>query len=201
MASQAPEDAPPSKRQKLSTSTSTSSTPPPSTSQPSQSSHPTRDVKMDDRPTEFQVAVTENGFNHEREAQVGIVHFVNETNQGFNGTLKQRYVITGCLLLPLHSFSILCTLILLQMLNCISLVWYHHDHMWYTFGCLTLSIGSEGTIHVCSPPQDSLRTQLKHDHADFRPDTPTSRSMRFCLMVLLRISLPIELPRTSLCQK
>lgn len=35
--------------------------------------------------------MSDNGFQPEREAQVGIVHFVNTTNVGFTGTLKQRY--------------------------------------------------------------------------------------------------------------
>lgn len=35
----------------------------------------------------------ETGFQHEREEGVGILCFVNEENLGFEGVLKQRYVM------------------------------------------------------------------------------------------------------------
>ena len=46
---------------------------------------------MDDTIT--QTVVSDSGFQPEREAQVGILHFVNSENIGFTGTLKQRYVL------------------------------------------------------------------------------------------------------------
>jgi tRNA pseudouridine13 synthase len=39
-----------------------------------------------------QTVMSETGFQPEREAEVGILHFVNSTNVGFTGILKQRYV-------------------------------------------------------------------------------------------------------------
>ena len=41
-----------------------------------------------------QTVVSDNGFQPDREAQVGILQFINEKNAGFTGTLKQRYVLT-----------------------------------------------------------------------------------------------------------
>jgi hypothetical protein len=41
-----------------------------------------------------QTVMSDNGFQPEREAQVGILHFVNASNPGFSGILKQRYVVT-----------------------------------------------------------------------------------------------------------
>lgn len=81
MASSNPEDVvsgPPPKRQKMSPSSTINTT------------QPDKDVKMDDRKT--QLVVSDNGFQFEREAQAGILHFVNLSNPGFSGTLKQRYV-------------------------------------------------------------------------------------------------------------
>lgn len=40
-----------------------------------------------------QTVVSDTGFQPDREAQVGILKFVNEKNAGFTGTLKQRYVL------------------------------------------------------------------------------------------------------------
>ncbi|KAG0648526.1 tRNA pseudouridine(13) synthase [Hyphodiscus hymeniophilus] len=39
-----------------------------------------------------QKVTSDTGFQPEREAEVGILHFVNEKKLGFTGTLKQRYV-------------------------------------------------------------------------------------------------------------
>lgn len=74
---------PPPKRQKL------------ATGQPSivNQTKPRKDAKMDDRLT--RLAPVDNGFQPEREAEVGILYYVNPSNPGFSGTLKQRYV-SGC---------------------------------------------------------------------------------------------------------
>lgn len=42
---------------------------------------------------EARVPVTDTGFQPGREAAVGIREFVNASNPGFSGTLKQRYVL------------------------------------------------------------------------------------------------------------
>jgi tRNA pseudouridine13 synthase len=52
-------------------------------------------AKMDDLIK--QTVMSDTGFQPEREAQVGILYFVNSENLGFTGTLKQRYVLI-CLL-------------------------------------------------------------------------------------------------------
>lgn len=42
-----------------------------------------------------QTVVSEiGGFQPEREVEVGITEFVNTTNTGFSGVLKQRHVLT-----------------------------------------------------------------------------------------------------------
>jgi hypothetical protein len=91
MASSNPNDnvvsGPPAKRQKMSPSTVNTT-------------QPDKDVKMDDRKT--QLVVSDNGFQFEREAQVGVLHFVNLSNPGFAGTLKQRYVFARASILPLR---------------------------------------------------------------------------------------------------
>ena len=43
------------------------------------------------KPNVMQIVVSDSGFQPEREAQVGILHFVNADSLGFTGTLKQRY--------------------------------------------------------------------------------------------------------------
>jgi tRNA pseudouridine13 synthase len=80
------EEEPPTKKQKIS----------PSTSIPASvtTSQPTKPLKMDDKKT-FLVAI-DNGFQPERETQVGVLCFVNTENPGFSGTLKHRYV-SNCL--------------------------------------------------------------------------------------------------------
>lgn len=95
MASSNPDDVvsePPPKRQKMSPSSTINTT------------QPDKDVKMDDRKT--QLVVLDSGFQYEREAQVGILHFVNLSNPGFSGTLKQRYVF-GHISIPLSLPSII----------------------------------------------------------------------------------------------
>lgn len=48
-------------------------------------------AKMDE--PVVKMAITETGFQPEREKECGILHFVNESNPGFTGVLKQRYVL------------------------------------------------------------------------------------------------------------
>jgi hypothetical protein len=78
----------PRKRQKL-------SPPPPGTA----TSLPQQDISMQNsgmtgpEPTHSTSKMRpENGFQLEREAQVGITHFVSMSKGGFEGILKQRYV-------------------------------------------------------------------------------------------------------------
>jgi hypothetical protein len=71
---------PPTKRQKISTET-------PSIVPTTQPEIPT---EMDHQKTHL--TIVDNGFQPEREYQVGILCFVNNSNPGFSGTLKQRYV-------------------------------------------------------------------------------------------------------------
>jgi len=73
-------EGPPTKKQKISPSTPSNVTTP-----------PTKDAKMDHQP--IVLAVVDNGFQPERETQVGVLCFVNAENPGFSGTLKQRYVL------------------------------------------------------------------------------------------------------------
>ena len=73
---------PPHKRQKLA----------PSPHPPSIDTIITQDkpaAKMDNRATKM-IAATDTGFQPEREFEVGVMHFVNASNPGFSGTLKQR---------------------------------------------------------------------------------------------------------------
>jgi tRNA pseudouridine13 synthase len=96
MASSNPNDVvsgPPPKRQKMS----------PATSSTINTTQPDKDVKMDDRKT--QLVVSDNGFQPEREAEVGILHFVNLSNPGFSGTLKQRCVLKRVCCHPLDLLS------------------------------------------------------------------------------------------------
>src|SRR5271163_3815462 len=79
---------PPRKRQKLSPPPSTSRTPATKTQQSGK-----QVATIETQMTQTRVVVSDNGFQPEREAQVGILHFVNGTNPGFSGTLKQRYVL------------------------------------------------------------------------------------------------------------
>jgi len=78
-------EGPPTKKQKISPADLSNVT----TTQPTQ---PDKTAKMDDRKTHL--AVVDNGFQPERETQVGILCFVNSDNPGFSGTLKQRYVFS-----------------------------------------------------------------------------------------------------------
>lgn len=78
---------PPRKRQKLS--------PPPSTATTTTTKNVAGEQTveaMNEPKTQMQIVVSDNGFQPEREQAVGILHFVNATNPGFSGTLKQRYV-------------------------------------------------------------------------------------------------------------
>jgi tRNA pseudouridine13 synthase len=59
---------------------------------------------MEDRKT--QLVISDNGFQPEREAQVGILHFVNLSNPGFSGTLKQRCVLMHIFSPPLYPLSL-----------------------------------------------------------------------------------------------
>lgn len=77
-------EPPPSKRIKL------SSPQPPSHNNINAPQKSTNAAKMDDEKPN--VAGGGTGFQPEREAKVGIVHFVNSSNPGFSGILKQRYV-------------------------------------------------------------------------------------------------------------
>lgn len=63
--------------------------------------------------------MSDTGFQPDREAQVGIIHFVNSANVGFTGTLKQRYVklllyrasiLVHWLSFDLYLFVVLCNL-------------------------------------------------------------------------------------------
>lgn len=73
---------PPRKRQKLSpTPTPTSNTNTVTTDD--------NKSKMDSKPTRLD---TVGEISDGREAEVGILHFVNTSNPGFSGILKQRYV-------------------------------------------------------------------------------------------------------------
>ena len=87
---------PPTKKQKITTETPSTI----NTTESDTATRPSKGVKMDDRETNL--VVVHNGFQPEREAQVGILHFVNTSNPGFSGTLKQRYV-SGYALFPLFS--------------------------------------------------------------------------------------------------
>jgi len=84
-------EGPPTKKQKISPGDPSDLT----TTLPAQPGKPT---KMDDRKTHL--AVVDSGFQPEREAQVGILCFVNINNPGFSGILKQRYVFASHLLSP-----------------------------------------------------------------------------------------------------
>ena len=89
MTSPNPQDVvaePPRKRQKLSSSPSTTT----STTERIAAEQPVK--AMDESKIQTQIVVSDNGFQPEREETVGILHFVNATNLGFSGTLKQRYV-------------------------------------------------------------------------------------------------------------
>ena len=88
---------PPRKRQKIS--------PPPSFSTTATAQSSKSVTKMDDSRT--QNAVSDNGFQPEREIACGILHFVNSSNPGFSGTLKQRYARNLTSLIP--SFLGYCT--------------------------------------------------------------------------------------------
>lgn len=89
---------PPTKKQKITTETPSTI----NTTQSDTATQPSKGVKMDDRKTNL--AVVDNGFQPEREAQVGILHFVNTANPGFSGTLKQRYVSGYALFTPFSSY-------------------------------------------------------------------------------------------------
>lgn len=39
------------------------------------------------------MSFTETGFEPEREKSCAIIHFVNPSNPGFTGVLKQRYLL------------------------------------------------------------------------------------------------------------
>jgi hypothetical protein len=89
---------PPTKKQKITIET-------PSTIKTTKSdaaTQPLKGIKMDDRKTHL--VIIDNGFQPEREAQVGILHFVNTSNPGFSGTLKQRYVSGYVLFSPFSSY-------------------------------------------------------------------------------------------------
>jgi hypothetical protein len=81
---------PPRKRARLSPSTNSPST---NTIQ-----QPPKDVMIME-PYTVQTVMSDSGFQPEREFQVGILHFVNSSNPGFTGTLKQRYGISSSLLI------------------------------------------------------------------------------------------------------
>lgn len=78
-------DEHPPKRQKLSSSHN------PSTSTPYITTHPTALGAAAKSSTRTQIVMSESGFQPDREEQVGISHFVNTSNVGFTGVLKQRY--------------------------------------------------------------------------------------------------------------
>lgn len=74
---------PPRKRQKL------SPTPNPNTTITTTTTTDDNKPTMDHRPSKLDVVgETSDG----KEAEVGILHFVNASNPGFSGVLKQRYV-------------------------------------------------------------------------------------------------------------
>jgi tRNA pseudouridine13 synthase len=91
-----PIDAP-RKRQKLSPGAS-----------PSHPDTSTQPVPPDGKPVAAMdeplvtMALSETGFQPERETECAILHFVNASNPGFTGVLKQRYVPHS-----LHTLSIL----------------------------------------------------------------------------------------------
>ena len=103
--SEAPEREPPRKRQRL-------SPPPPPPSTTSTTQQPAKNVdKMEDQRTKL--IVSDNGFQPERETEVGILHFVNTSNPGFSGTLKQRYVSGR---VPTFRFGPRCSILILLFL-------------------------------------------------------------------------------------
>jgi hypothetical protein len=81
---------PPRKRQRLS----------PTTQHPPSSTNATlpQAAKMEDH-TIKETVMSDSGFQPDREAQAGILHFVNKQSLGFTGTLKQRYVFEAFLFL------------------------------------------------------------------------------------------------------
>lgn len=81
---------PPLKRQKLSSPRSTIITAVEATAE--HVAGEDFDKKMDEPKIQTQIVISGNGFQPEREEAVGILHFVNTTNPGFSGTLKQRHV-------------------------------------------------------------------------------------------------------------
>lgn len=112
---------PPRKRQRLSPPT------PPSTS--SNTTTTSKQVaKIND--TIKQTVMSDTGFQPEREAQVGILHFVNSENLGFTGTLKQRYV--DVFFSSVFFFGDEIMFRLFKFLICISFGWH-----WEAWTCLS----------------------------------------------------------------
>jgi tRNA pseudouridine13 synthase len=80
----------PAKRQRLSSPTLST---PSSSVATTQSIPPVgKSVAGMDEP-QVKMSFTETGFEPEREKQCAIIHFVNSSNPGFTGVLKQRYVL------------------------------------------------------------------------------------------------------------
>jgi hypothetical protein len=85
---------PPSKRQRLSQEqTTTHPKMAESLGQDAQDNSTEVDIKKE---TIFEIKAVDTKFNPDsREAEAGILHFVNDNGLGFSGTLKQRYVASS----------------------------------------------------------------------------------------------------------
>lgn len=81
-----PVDEPPPKRQKVDSPHASTQQAPDFTTPKLAQGLTVKDV------THTQTVMSDTGFQPDREAEVGILHFVNSSNVGFTGILKQRYV-------------------------------------------------------------------------------------------------------------
>ena len=99
MTSTNPQDAErPRKRQRLQSSQPQSQSSTTTLNQDGEMADPILPKAFDDLASAVTQKVTsDSAFQPEREAQVGILHFVNAGSLGFTGTLKQRYVPGECI--------------------------------------------------------------------------------------------------------
>src|SRR4051812_15723860 len=86
----------PRKRQKLESSSSTTTsqlldTPQLNTINPDSALNNNSDITMEDNKQKQQDPLI-NASQPDREAEAGILHYVNKSNPGFQGVLKHRYV-------------------------------------------------------------------------------------------------------------
>jgi hypothetical protein len=185
---------PPTKRQKISAEAPSII----NTTQPVGTPKSGKDVKMDDRKTHL--VVVDNGFQPEREAEVGILHFVNTSNPGFSGTLKQRYVSGCCSLSPFifnacaSIYGLSCSFPLLQ-------VWESQwegvapctrvsQHKFWVIAFVPLNMKDDASGY-----QSCKQASLSQALANSGLDTLISRSMRSCQTVLLftlRMTRPLN---------